>query len=179
MSDDAYREIFPTQRDPRFVQTEWAQGWGSMASGFGYAAEYLTRHRSDLGATIDQAGLAIFFIQRHRVELILKHMLDSLRAEIPGSHKMRVLWQHVGSAVTARDPTCWADFASEHGGLLDALQRVDDTSFAFRYPVDRRGETMGRPAFVDLDALHERIENLYWHAGGLVGSLTGTIDGSG
>jgi hypothetical protein len=177
MADDAYKELFPDDRDPRLVQTEWATGWGSIASGFGYAAEKLTQGRSGFGATIDQAGLAIFFLQRHRVELILKHTIHALGVEVPGSHGLGLLWDCVRVAVEARDPAAWASFSADHGGLIDALKRVDDTSFAFRYPVDRKGVAVDRPTFIDLDALHARIEDLYWHAGGLVGWLTGTADG--
>jgi hypothetical protein len=65
-------EIFPQEQWFEYAETKYAAGWSDVFWGFGYAAKYLTKHRSELGALVDQAGVAIFFLQRHRVELGLK-----------------------------------------------------------------------------------------------------------
>lgn len=56
-----FDDIFPSERHPRLVQTEWAKDWFDGAAGFGYVAEHLTSDHARFGATIDQVGLAVSF----------------------------------------------------------------------------------------------------------------------
>jgi hypothetical protein len=135
LSDD----IFPTQRDPRHVQTEWSEGWFGAEAGFGYAAEYLTDHRGDFGATIDQAGIAVFFLQRHRVELALKGLLDAVGEKPPEGHSLRHVWGICQRVLKPKDAGAWATFAADHKELMELMDGVDALSFTFRYPVDKTG----------------------------------------
>lgn len=64
-----YDELFPSHQSPAFVQTLWSEGAHGIAGGFEYAARHLTEHRNEFGATIDQVGLAVFFLQRRRVKV--------------------------------------------------------------------------------------------------------------
>lgn len=96
-----FEEIFPAERRMELAQTEWAEGWAAAAAGFGFAAEYLMKNASSLGATVDQAGLAIFFLQRHRVELILKNLLSMVEVPFPPTHSLQKLWQLCQSGLEA------------------------------------------------------------------------------
>jgi hypothetical protein len=156
-----FEEIFPTERRMELAQTEWAEGWAAAAAGFGFAAEYLTKNARSLGATVDQAGLAIFFLQRHRVELILKNLLFMLEVPFPPTHSLRKLWQLCRSGLEADELLDWQEIAG-HGALIEALSQVDDLAATFRFPVDARGQEMRRPKFIDLDALDRRVKDLYW-----------------
>lgn len=65
-------EIFPSEGREAYVQTRWAKGWGYNVIGFGYAARMLTEQRVKMHANVDLIGLAVFYLQRHRVELVIK-----------------------------------------------------------------------------------------------------------
>ncbi|HEX6752451.1 MAG TPA: hypothetical protein VF093_02520 [Solirubrobacterales bacterium] len=133
-------EIFPAERRRDYVQTEWAQGWTAGAAGFGYAAEFLTKHARSFGATIDQAGLAVFFLQRHRIELILKDLLGFLDVDFPATHSLRRLWELCNQGFAVSDGLSWAEFEKQNGEFVEALIAVDDGAATFRFPVDRDGE---------------------------------------
>src|SRR4051794_32413225 len=96
-------DIFPTHRREDFVQTEWAKGWAYAVIGFGYAARMLTEARAQMHANVDQIGLAVFYLQRHRIELVLKQALVDLGestatvARLP--HRLDVLWRKFGELV--------------------------------------------------------------------------------
>ena len=166
-----FDELFPSDRHPGLVQTEWAGGWLAGGSGFGAAAEYLTTHRGDFGAEIDQVGLAIFFLQRHRVEMTIKGVLDAVGAEVPGSHDLCFLWQCLRRKLESRDAGAWVGFDARHAELIHALQRVDASSFIFRYPVDRQGAEVARPAFINLQVLNQRVSDLYYEGWGWIDYL--------
>jgi hypothetical protein len=87
-------EIFPTERRERFVQTEWADGWVLTAVGFQEAARLLTEASRKIGASIDQVGLVVFFLQRHRMELAMKELLVGAGMETKDitTHSLTKLW---------------------------------------------------------------------------------------
>jgi hypothetical protein len=164
----AAEEIFPSERRLDYVQTEWAEGWSAGASGFGYAAEFLTKHARSFGATIDQAGLAVFFLQRHRVELVLKDLLGVLGMKFPSTHSLRRLWQLCEQGFAPVDGLSWVEFEQGNGGFIEAMIAVDDGAATFRFPEDRDGEAIERPAFIDLGALNRHADKLYWDAVGCI-----------
>lgn len=164
-------EIFPAERRLDYVQTEWAEGWTAGAAGFGYAAEFLTKHAHSFGATIDQAGLAVFFLQRHRVELILKNLIGFLGVDLPNTHSLQTLWERCRQGFAASDGLDWAEFESEHGEFIEALIAVDNGAATFRFPVDREGRDVERPSFIDLQALNRYADKLYWEAAGCMDFL--------
>jgi hypothetical protein len=165
-------EIFPTERRRDYVQTEWADGWTASAAGFGYAAEFLTKHAPSFGATIDQAGLAVFFLQRHRVELILKDLLGFLGVDFSTKHSLRRLWELCRQGFAESNGLNWNEFEKENGEFIEALIAVDDGAATFRFPVDRGGEVIKRPAFIDLQALNRHADKLYWKAAGCMDFMT-------
>jgi hypothetical protein len=88
---NAREEIFPPKGRVEFVQTEWARGWGAASSGFAEAARVLTKRAHRVGPSVDQVGLVVFFLQRHRVELALKQLLDFLGQEFEPKHSLSYL----------------------------------------------------------------------------------------
>lgn len=161
-------ELFPSTRHARLVQTEWCKDWFDTALGFGYVAEELTERRATFRASIDQAGIAIFFLQRHRVELTLKGWLASLGSSDFGSHNLVVLLGKVRKLVRTKHPEEWQHFDSTHGELVRAIAAVDEGSFTFRYPVTRDGTPVKRPDFIDLDVMQERVEAFFYAVVGWV-----------
>lgn len=159
--------IFPARRHPDLVQTQWAAGWGEAVSGFGYAAEYLTRHRKDFGATIDQVGIAIFYLQRHRVELALKQLMYGLTGDVLTGHCLDGLWRECETRVEPLDAQAWVDFA-HHREIIDVLQAADASSTVFRYPVNSDGSAVERPAFIDLEALNDAVDQLEHSVSGYI-----------
>jgi HEPN domain-containing protein len=157
-SSAVWSEIFPSERDTRWVQTEWGAGWGAAAHGFGRTAEFLTEHRADFHAEIDQAGLAIFYLQRHRVELLIKALLDQLHKPIPRTHRLDVLWGSLKGAVRLLDPGTESYLSQNADGVIRALNAADESSMAFRYPVDKTGKSSSRPDYVDLSALQKYVD---------------------
>jgi hypothetical protein len=157
-------EIFPTERHPDFVQTEWAEGWGFTSIGFEEAARVLTEHRSELGAGIDQVGLVVVFLQRHRVELALKKLLDARKADlrtIKSPHSLPALWALCAKTL-GMDSDEWRFIDGAGAELVALLDERDQTSHTYRYPVDRDGRRRQRPPFIDLVALDKHVGNLVW-----------------
>jgi hypothetical protein len=111
-----FDKIFPSQRDDGLVQNQWADGWLNGASGFGYAAEYLTESRKAFGATIGQVGLAVFFLQRHRAEMILKGLLNFAGAAATDKHGLVYLWDRCREVLKPLDATAWQQFATAPSG---------------------------------------------------------------
>lgn len=167
-TDEVYEAIFPNERKERFVQTEWATGWGATTSGFRLAAEHLTKNAHVFRAEIDQVGLAVFFMQRHRIELVLKALNEAAGVEFKPTHSLRTLWSRCEAPLRKLDAKNWKTFKADHDPLIDAIARVDDGSFTFRYPVDTKGVEVERPQFVDLAALNEYVDKFMYDAHGWV-----------
>ncbi len=151
--------IFPSERREAYVQTEWSKGWTYAGIGYREAAGFLTEHRRRFGATIDQVGLVIFFLQRHRVELTMKEMLVDrgfdLR-EVKAQHSLVALWDGCRRAVGA-DTKEWRELDAAGGELVTLLADVDPGSYTYRYPVGKDGDEHERPEFIDLDALEQHV----------------------
>lgn len=164
-------EIFPAERHPDYVQTEWSQGWGYGSIGFAEAARFLTEHRRDFNATIDQVGLVVFYVQRHRVELSLKELLRALRvdlSEMKSAHSLAALWEACRVAVAETDKEAWDYLDSAGSELIGVLHSVDPDSTTFRYPENRKGEEHERPTFIDLDAVERHVDGLSAAIGGFM-----------
>lgn len=155
-------EIFPTERNPAYVQTEWAKGWGYGVIGFAYAARMLTEQRREMHANVDQIGLVVFYLQRHRVELVIKQALVDLGEE-PAKvaqlgHNLDQLWRRLGTIVRSNGADHWWSLAEDHGEFLSTMHEADEGSFSYRYPIDKAGEESTRADFISLEALERHAE---------------------
>ena len=124
--------------------------------GFEKATRFLTEHREQLGATIDQTGLVIFFLQRHRVELALKELLVAHRADLKPTHSLDLLWKECKRILYARSED-WNSLNSAGAELVNLLHKHDPNSHSYRYPVDPQGRKHERPKFIDLVALEKHV----------------------
>ncbi len=161
-------EIFPAERHPDLVQTEWSKGWGYQSIGFGEAARFLTEHAASFQGSLDSVGLAVFYLQRHRVELALKELLVAHRVElkkVTSPHSLLALWQTCEQTLGS-DVDGWSYLESEGEELVMLLHQHDPGSDTYRYPVDRDGVEHVRAPYIDLAALE-----------GAVNELVGAIDG--
>jgi hypothetical protein len=150
-------EIFPRERNEAYVQTEWARGWAYGVIGFGEAARMLTEQRPKMHANVDQIGLAVFYLQRHRIELVIKQALVDLGgnpAEVARlGHDLGRLWETLGSVVRSNGADHWRSLADTHGEFLSVMHEADEGSFSYRYPIDKAGEESKRADFISLEAL--------------------------
>ncbi|MEA2202124.1 MAG: hypothetical protein QOI89_2720 [Solirubrobacteraceae bacterium] len=149
------------------MQTQWAKGWTFGAIGFQEAASYLTLNRRDFGATIDQVGLVVFFLQRHRMELAMKEVLVA-DGQLPRGHSLKWLWGAVKKLVGPTSDT-WAQFDKDGSELVALIHDRDPDSTRFRYASGLDGKVSRRPAYISLPALDE-------HVTAFVGMLQGYLD---
>lgn len=110
-------EIFPREQKAAYVQTQWSKGWGYGVIGFGYAARMLTEQREKMHANVDQIALAVFYLQRHRVELVIKQALVDLGSAPVDvaklGHNLETLWRSLEEVVRSVRVGLW-------GGLRGA-----------------------------------------------------------
>ena len=103
--------------------------------------------------------------------MTLKGVLDEVGADIPGSHDLAHLWECLRKVLEPRDAGAWAGFKARHAELIRVLQAVDGSSFSFRYPVDKQGVEVTRPAFIDLSVLNQRFSDLDYDGWGWIDYL--------
>lgn len=156
-----FDDIFPSAPSEAFVQTQWSRGWAGQVAAFGDAADYLTENRRQLGSLIDFVGLAILYMQRHRVEVAMKAMLKWAGADAMTlrGHNLLTLWQKVELEFRPRDLATWKSFDDDHRELVEVLHRADPDSITGRYPDDNQGNELPRPAFIDLDVLQKHADS--------------------
>jgi hypothetical protein len=155
-------EIFPTDQHPAYVQTQWAKGWGYNVIGFGDAARLLTEQRAKMHATVDQIGLAVIYLQRHRVELVIKQALVDLgkeQAEVATlGHSLEHVWRELGTVVKSIGGDHWRSLVNDYAEFIAVMHEADEGSFSYRYPIDRAGAESKRADFINLEALQRYAE---------------------
>jgi hypothetical protein len=95
------------------------------------------------------------FLQRHRVEVGLKLILERAGAELVDKHNIDALWRRCAEACSdAGFSAQWDDFDLAQKEFGVTLNLVDPGAATFRYPVDRRNQPWRRGQ-VDLARLEE------------------------
>ena len=129
-------EIFPRPaRRPRAntMGRGWtdSDGWTSSSVAFGDAARFLTENRAKFGASIDQVGLVVFFLQRHRVELAMKELLVDRGVEFDeikrAGHSLEALWNACAVAVGASSKE-WKELDACGRELVTLIHKHDPSS---------------------------------------------------
>jgi hypothetical protein len=146
----------PVPRDGRIVRTQWVGSWESQLVGVGRLTAFLSSRLPVESHAIDDMALNIVFLQRHRIEVGLKLILERADAEIPKTHSLRMLSACCAEACDAAGLGAeWAGLITPHDEFIDLMDDVDPVSDAFRYPVDAKSVPWNRHQFIDVAELED------------------------
>lgn len=147
------------------------------AGAFREAARTCLRSLSRRQEGHDYRALPVLFLYRHAVELQLKAVImagsRALRATTPdppttksiGTHDLGDLWRIVERVEDVYGWEWeWADATESREGFsssLETLNEFDSGSFAFRYPVSKKGEAyFATPIKVNLSTFRRKVEGI-------------------
>jgi hypothetical protein len=145
-----------------------AAEWYRFAVGYKEAADSLARSVGENAWRRNMLGPPVMFLYRHYVELHLKNLLSEAGQllddpqSIPPEHYLLSLWSRVRALLLSIGPNnedVWFKRADQIIGEFDAL---DPTSFAFRYPVGRKGaDSLPAPLLVDAENVRAVVDELH------------------
>ncbi len=152
LSDDIFPKGPP--RDGLIAQTEYVGSWESQFRGLGRHTAFLSKYLLTFSAAVDDIAVDVVFLQRHRVEVGLKLILERTSATIPSSHDIADLAKRCKHALEALGRSDLAtQFSAETTEFVQLMHESDPGSFAYRYPVDARHRPASRHRYVDLKDL--------------------------
>lgn len=149
--------IFPSgqPRDGYDLRLEYVGSWESQLVGLGRLTAFLTPRMLEESHAFDDLGLNVVFLQRHRVELGLKLILERAEAKIVPEHNIPKLRDACATAcVAAGFDVSWGEFLTAQGEFIDLMDAADPDAAHYRYPVDRKMRPLKR-GLVELRALEE------------------------
>lgn len=147
--------IFPSgdPRDGYILRLELVGSWESQFVGLGRLTAFLTPRLLAEAHAVDDMGINVVFLQRHRVEVGLKLILERAQATAVGDHNIDALWKRCDRACGAAGfSSSWQTFADDQKDYAYLLNRVDPGAATFRYPVDKHNQPWKREQ-VDLAEL--------------------------
>jgi len=150
------QEIFPAgpPRDGNILRLGLVGSWESQFLGLGRLTAFLTPRLLTQSHAVDDMGLYAVFLQRHRVEVGLKLILERAAADLPAHHLLVKLLGLCRDACDAvRRSAAFGVFESEQREYVKLIDRVDPGAATFRYPVDKHAQPWARADSVDLEAL--------------------------
>ena len=139
--------IFPSgdPRDGYILRLELIGSWESQFLGLGRLTAFLTPRLLAEAHAVDDMGINVVFLQRHRVEVGLKLVLERAQATAVGDHSIDALWTRCEQAcVAAGFSSQWQTFADSQKDYAYLLNRVDPGAATFRYPVDKQNQPWKR-----------------------------------
>lgn len=146
----------PVPRDGRIVRTRWVGSWESQLIGVGRLTAFLASRLPVESHAIDDMALNIVFLQRHRIEVGLKLILERADAEIPKTHSLGLLRTCCVDACDAAGLAAeWARLITPNNEFIDLMDDVDPVANAFRYPVDVKSVPWNRHQFIDVAELED------------------------
>ena len=129
--------------------------WDRMADSYKEAADRLAKAAKD-SFTYAMYGPPVRFLYRHYIELRLKallvaagELLDAPQT-IPPEHYILSLWKRVRAFLLQISPESDGAWFTRADIVISDFDSLDPTSFAFRYPVDKKGNP-GRPPDLHID----------------------------
>lgn len=138
-----------TSRDGYVIRTHWVGSWQSQFEGLGRLLAHLAEVPRRIVAP-DDVGLYVVFLQRHRVEIGLKLLLERSGAKTSG-HDIPSLRSRLRSI-----DDLWKasrnEFDRRQSAFLDVVNELDPRSDIFRYPEAIDG-TPRKHLYVDLEEL--------------------------
>jgi hypothetical protein len=161
---------------------EGYENWNNYAYGYKQALKILIEKCENSGSQFALKDLVfpIFFLYRHLTELLLKEILHAyydfkfIKRKVPDIHDLNLLWLDA-------KPIILEIFFDEQAGFLlknrtnfaktdirklnqqiKKLNTLDNKSFAFRYPVDKKGKQSIKEDIVEpLDVFKIHTEETY------------------
>jgi len=106
--------------------------------------------RNPSSAGVDYLVFPMIFTYRHYIELSIKDVLaegkflDSTFPEFPPHHKLRELWTMAKGTIKQIGPDVSDVDLDAMTALVDELDRLDRESFAFRYPITKKGQPLAK-----------------------------------
>lgn len=168
-------QIFPPgpPADGNIIRTEWVGTWESQLRGLGRLTTFLTDRLLSESFAVDDMALYVVFLQRHRVEVGLKLILERAQASaIPGTHKLQPLVGAAKGAVMAAGLIApWDRFEQAQDEYIGLVDEIDEGAATFRYPVDRNQQPWPRESYVDLPAFEQAGATFQEDVLGLVDAL--------
>jgi hypothetical protein len=149
--------IFPDgePRDGYILRLELVGTWESQFLGLGRLVAFATPRLLAEAVAVDDMGVNLVFLQRHRVEVGLKLILERAGADLVVDHKINSLWKRcAGACDAAGASSAWDTFERSQKEFAGLLDEVDPNAATFRYPVDAKNQPWKR-GLVDLVALEE------------------------
>lgn len=168
---DIQERIFPTwpPGQNRLARTGFVGGWAAQFFGIGRAVAKVLDGLFRSGGAIDDAALTVVYLQRQRLEVGLKLLLErsgTRPSAFTRTHDLKELRALCQTALEAKGMGgAWRSFLAEGGALIDVLAEADPGGALFRYPLTSRAESIARPPLVDLEEL--QAEALRFEAGSL------------
>jgi hypothetical protein len=165
--------IFPDgePRDGYILRLELVGTWESQFLGLGRLVAFVTPRLLAEAFAVDDMGVNVVFLQRHRVEVGLKLILERAGADLVVDHKINSLWKRCADACNAaKASSAWDTFERSQKEFADLLDQVDPNAATFRYPVDAKNQPWKR-GLVDLVAMEEAGASFERDVLALIGEL--------
>jgi hypothetical protein len=140
-------QIFPQgpPRDAHIVRTAFVGSWESQFRGLGRLTAFLSEYLLRFNAAVDDIALNVIFLQRHRIEVGLKLLLERANAEVPAIHDIDNLAQRcVAGLRAAGHEALGKSFWSGQQEFIGLMHKIDPGSFDYRYPVDTKNQPVTR-----------------------------------
>ena len=149
-----------------------AEDWDVYADGYRKAAELIAASVAEDPIHVDYCVYPLVFLYRHYLELRLKqilrrggYLLDE-EPVFPKNHDLIDLWKRARGYLKRIWPD--SDELQDLDKVITAFAMIDPVSFAFRYPVTKKGEP-SVPAFNTINILQ---------VAQAIASIGPTLDGS-
>ena len=130
--------------------------WYSFADFYKAAADELADATQKSRWHRNALGLPLLFLYRHYVELHLKSLLTDAGEflddpqSIPPQHYLSELWGRVRALILRVGPNGEDTWFTRGDAIIAEFDRLDPNSFAFRYPVNKKGApSLSEPLSVD------------------------------
>lgn len=154
--------IFPltAAHDLYLVRLGLVESWESQFVGLTRLTEFLTQGLLQRSHAVDDMALSLVFLQRHRVEVGLKLILERVgeladgAGKLVNTHNLLGLFESAKRGCANRGRHAgWQSSMNAQREFVALMQEVDPKASTFRYPVDTAASPWRRGEFVDLRSL--------------------------
>ncbi|WP_228273805.1 hypothetical protein [Rhodocyclus tenuis] len=158
--------------------------WDIYAAGYKDAADALVGALAERKASIDSVVYPLVFLYRQGLELQLKLILPLARrlagkeAVADLQHSLMPLWSELRQHIEQLDPRENDEELPAIEDFIHQLDSVDPGSFAFRYPMTKKGEvSLPELQHINVRHLSEVMDSVFMLLGGIY-SWLGEIEQS-